>query len=331
VWTAGCASQTEWKGRSLPGTIVLGHVPGSAAARQLAGKAAADTLPLSAVDLPARRASTQFPNGIAIIIGVEEYSHTFPATYKGRDAQAFYRLCHDVLGIPSGRILLRTNSDATKAEFDYIFEPRETANQGWLKKRLRTAAAASEADLIVYLAGHGFPDMATGTPYFIPFDVRPEQATNGIALAALYRTLGDFGTRSVTVFVESCFSGVTGYRAGGQREALARNMNPVGLRLLQPTVATNTVVFAATSGDSPSSNRDDLAHGIFTYYVLAGLQGAADANADDDITVAELFDYLRLEVPRKALQAPLDREQIPEILPRVERLGARAEFTLVGY
>ena len=232
-----------------------------------------------------QHSQTRLENGIAVIFGIENYRYAFPATYKNRDAATFYQYCREVLGIPEERILLRTDSDATKAEFDYVFEPKETANQGWLKKRLRDAKEAGEVDLIVYLAGHGFPDMATGSPYLIPHDVRPEQATNGVALEQLYRTLGEFGTRSVTVFVESCFSGVSGYDRGGEKKALAMNMNPVGIRLLRPVVEENTVVFTATSGDSPSSNRDDLKHGIFSYFALKGMGGAADGDGDGGVTV----------------------------------------------
>jgi hypothetical protein len=273
---------------------------------------------------------THLEDGIAIIYGIEEYRHTFPATYKNRDAAYFYRYCREVLRIPEERIYLRTDSDATKGDFDYVFEPRATTNQGWLKKRLRDPAEAAKADVFVYLAGHGFPDLATNQPYLIPYDIRPEQASNGLQLERLYETLSEFGARSVTVFVESCFSGASGYDRGGKEQLLALNMNPVFPVMEQPMIGPRTVVFAATSGKSPSSNRDDLKHGIFTYFVLKGLGGAADSDGDKAVTVAELFRYLEKEVPRKALEPPLDREQIPQLLPSIGALGERDRI-LVRY
>ena len=223
------------------------------------------------------------------------------------------------------------DSDATKAEFDYVFEPRDTPNQGWLKKRLRDPQEAAQTDLIVYLAGHGFPDFSTRSPYLIPYDVRPEQATNGVSLEKLYQTLSEFKTRSVTVFVESCFSGASGYDRSGAEQLLVLNTNPVIPVIEQPMIGPNMVLFTATSGDKPSSNRDDLRHGIFTYSVLKGLGGAADGNGDKAITVEELFRYIKREVPKKALESPLDREQVPELLPSVDRLGERAHRVLVQY
>ncbi|HEX8882748.1 MAG TPA: hypothetical protein VF749_22055, partial [Candidatus Acidoferrum sp.] len=36
--------------------------------------------------------------------------------------------------------------------------------------------------------------------------------------------------------------------------------------------------------------------GVFTYYLLKGLHGAADANHDGTVTTGELFNYVRRQV-----------------------------------
>ena len=271
-----------------------------------------------------RGSRTRREQGLAVIMAIERYKHAPAATWKLRDATTFFRYSRDVLGIPEERIMLRTDEDATKAEFDYIFDPKE----GWLKKRLRDPEAAAEVDLFIYLAGHGFPD--TRRPYLIPHDVRPEQATNGVSLHDLYQTLNDLRTRSVTIFIESCFSGVSGYHSGPPQQ-LAMNTNPVAPVMNRPLVGPAMVVYTATSGASVSSNRDDLKHGIFTYFVLKGLGGQADGDGDRAVTVEELYHYLAEEVPAKALEPPLDREQVPEIRPPVDRLGGRGRRILVQY
>lgn len=268
---------------------------------------------------------------LAVIVGIEKYRHTFAASFKNRDAVTVYRYFRDVLRIPEERIQLQTDEDAGKADLAYLFEPKGTTNEGWLEKRLRDPGEAAQTDLYVYLAGHGFPDLATGQPYLIPYDVRPEQAANGVSLNQLYQTLSGFGTHSVTVFVESCFSGSSGYDRGGSEKLLALNMNPVFPVIEQPLIGQNMVVFSATSGKKPSSNRDDLKHGIFTYFLLKGLGGVADVDGDKAVTVEELFRYVYQEVPHKALEPPLDREQVPEVRPSVERLGERGKRVLVQY
>jgi hypothetical protein len=37
---------------------------------------------------------------------------------------------------------------------------------------------------------------------------------------------------------------------------------------------------------------------VFTYYLLQGLQGKADANHDGVVTAGEIFSYLRQSVPQ---------------------------------
>ena len=274
-------------------------------------------------------ARTQRPRGLAVIMGIEQYEHTFAAAYKLRDATTFFQYSRDVLGIPEGRIMLRTDEEATKAEFDYIFEPKGTKNDGWLKKRLRDSAGAAQTDLFVYLAGHGVPDLSTGQPYLIPYDGRPEQATAGVALEKLYESLGAFGARSVTVFVEACFSGVSGYEQSGAARRLVLNGRPVVPVVKRSAIGPAMVVFTAASGDQAANNRDDLKHGIFTYFVLKGLGGQADGNGDEAVDVGELYRYLAEQVPAKALAAPLSREQVPGVWP-VE-LGVRGQRVLVEY
>ena len=87
--------------------------------------------------------------GLAVIIGIERYKHAPPATWKLRDATTFYQYSRDVLGIPEERIMLRTDEDATKAEFDYIFDPQE----GWLKKRLRDPSGGGRGRPVRLLGG----------------------------------------------------------------------------------------------------------------------------------------------------------------------------------
>ena len=49
-------------------------------------------------------------------------------------------------------------------------------------------------------------------------------------------------------------------------------------------------------------------HGVFTYYMLLGLKGAADRNEDGFVTVRELFDYVYGKVGEDT-----DGNQYPEL------------------
>ena len=49
--------------------------------------------------------------------------------------------------------------------------------------------------------------------------------------------------------------------------------------------------------DSCVVEREDLGHGVFTYYLLEGLRGSADTDHDGIITVDEAYGYVSRKVP----------------------------------
>lgn len=55
-----------------------------------------------------------------------------------------------------------------------------------------------------------------------------------------------------------------------------------------------------------STEKDELEHGVFTYFLLEGLRGEADMDRDGIITVDEVYRYVSREVPRAT-----DQEQHP--------------------
>jgi hypothetical protein len=65
---------------------------------------------------------------------------------------------------------------------------------------------------------------------------------------------------------------------------------------------------------------DQGKHGLFTYYLLRGLQGMADLNRDETVTAGELCTYARsqvIQVTREQLRS----KQEPLCLPQVGRGG----------
>jgi hypothetical protein len=55
-------------------------------------------------------------------------------------------------------------------------------------------------------------------------------------------------------------------------------------------------------------------HGVFTYYLLQGLQGEADANKDGTVTAGELFAYLSEKVSKAT-----EGQQNPQAFPGLAR------------
>ena len=119
------------------------------------------------------------------------------------------------------------------------------------------------------------------------------------------------------VIVDACFSGLD-----RRNKPILKGERPVRI-VAESTIASDLWVVSSASGAQPSSSLDRVRHGIFSYYLLKGLRGAADGNGDSRIAADELVDYLTREVRREA--GGLDREQ------DVRAAGVRLDGPLVEY
>jgi uncharacterized caspase-like protein len=54
----------------------------------------------------------------------------------------------------------------------------------------------------------------------------------------------------------------------------------------------------ASDANELSVEKDELKHGVFTYYLLEGLRGKADLDGDGVITVDEIYRYVSMKVPK---------------------------------
>jgi uncharacterized caspase-like protein len=113
--------------------------------------------------------------------------------------------------------------------------------------------------------------------------------------------------KSVTMFIDSCYSGQT--RGGEQLLASAR---PVSITVSEKAYPDNFTVMSASASSQISSSSPDLKHGIFSYYLMKGLEGDADDNKDGTITIGKLQSYLSEKVPRFAMK--MNRTQEPQLV-----------------
>jgi uncharacterized caspase-like protein len=74
----------------------------------------------------------------------------------------------------------------------------------------------------------------------------------------------------------------------------------------------NFTVMSASASSQISSSSPDLKHGIFSYYLMKGLEGDADDNKDGTITIGKLQSYLSEKVPRFAMK--MNRTQEPQLV-----------------
>ncbi|MCH8292512.1 caspase family protein [Candidatus Poribacteria bacterium] len=245
----------------------------------------------------------QFSDAVAVIFGIEEYRLVPAATFANRDATIFFEYAKSVFGIPDRNIHIATNELATKGTFDKVF-----GEDGWISRRV----TPGETEVFVFYSGHGAPALDKSA-YLIPQDADPNYAkSTGFALTQLYESLHQLEAKHVTVFIDACFSGAGRPIERKEIPMLLADARPVFVTVEGTLAYGNMTVITASTGAQISSGYREQKHGLFTFCLLMGLQGEADANNDKSVTVGELGDYLSAQIPGIALDL-YDREQTPTV------------------
>ena len=249
---------------------------------------------LADVDIPPNT-GTPNPDALGVVIGIEQYQYVAPATYAYNDAEVVREYLAQTMGFGKDRLKLLTNTRATMAEINRLVGPG-----GWLARNV----VPGKSDVVVYFSGHGLPEIGSGKVGLLPFDVDPAYSI-GLALNDLYQNLAQLGARSVMVILYACFSGQT-----RERQLIVSNARGIAISPPLPEEPRGLSVFTAASGSQVSGALVDQEHGLFTYHLLKGLGGGADANSDGRLTTGELASFVADAVPRHANQ--LGWEQTPQ-------------------
>lgn len=245
------------------------------------------------------------PKKWAFVVGIEKYSHLPPVEFAAYDARTVVNYFVNLLGVPEGNVILLENEKATRSAV--------TAKlKDYLPNNL-----AKDSVLYMYFAGHGIPDVASGEPYLMLFD---SEATNvsrtGYPLKEVLSDLGALKVRNAFLFTDACFSGMA---ARGDK-MLIPGARPAVLRVDDVNLATGRIVaMGASTGNQLSHSYRDKRHGLFTYYLLSGIQGAVERNTDGRIALGELYGYVKENVERVSRKTTM--EQVPSITPRIENVA----------
>lgn len=251
----------------------------------------------------------------AVVVGIENYRDLPIVDFAARDAKIVRQYLIKVLGVPEENIILLLNERAARSDMETYFET-------WLQKNVEPGST-----VYVFYAGHGAPNPKTQEAYLIPYDGNPAfPQVSAFPLKRLYDSLATLPANHVIVWLDSCFSG-----AGG-RSVIAKGERPVAISLENPLLAVEKavtdklMVLTAASGAETTGAYHEKRHGLFTYYLLKGLGGAADRNQDRNVDVGELYDYVKTSVQKEARMR--QREQTPQLLPSREALKDRGKFKL---
>ncbi|MBO7051062.1 MAG: caspase family protein [Prevotella sp.] len=240
-------------------------------------------------DIPVAKGKAE--NTFAFIIANENYPDA-PVPYSLNDGRMFREYCQKTLGLPEKNINLY--EDAT---FGNIITAVE-------KMKQVADAYDGEASVILYYAGHGFPDDKQQTAYLLPIDGDASSiTTTGYSLAKLYKEIAGLKLKSAVVFLDACFSGAK------REDQMLASSRGVAIKVKEEAPQGNMLVFSAAQGDETAHQLEDKHHGLFTYYLLKQLQ-ATGGNVD----MGTLTEYVTKQVKRQSVVIN-NKKQTPTVIP----------------
>jgi hypothetical protein len=244
---------------------------------------------------PARAKGKKNSKAVALIIGIDRYESAPRAEFAENDANAFYDYATRALGVPGDRVKLLTGSKARRLSV-------EKAVLAWVQPLVAQGAS----DVYLFFSGHGLASDDGRDQYLLPYDGdRVLLAQSALRRKDLIESMVAAGARSVTLFLDTCYSGGT-----RGNEMLVQAARPILISVKEGDLPPNVTILAASGRDQLSSSLSGAKHGLFSYYLMKGLEGEA-ANGGRSITTGALENYLQRQVPGEA--AKLGRSQVPEL------------------
>ncbi|MGA2195761.1 MAG: tetratricopeptide repeat protein [Bryobacteraceae bacterium] len=215
----------------------------------------------------------------AVVVGISHYPNlpdNLQLQFAERDAQSIYTILISPEGgnFKAENVKVLTGARATLAAMKSQIDT-------WLP-----GVAQDDDRVLIYFAGHGF--LYRGKGYLAPSDFKLEQAdTTGYPMDELGAVIGSkIHAKWKILLTDACHSGA---------------ISPEDTQSLNRTLSTlNESLFSLTASRDreKSFESPDLqgGHGVFTYYVVKGLEGEADYSHDGKITADELAEYVHTQV-----------------------------------
>lgn len=225
----------------------------------------------------------------ALIIGISRFRHSQSVPnlkYADEDARSIYQFLQSSSGgkFPADNMRLLLNEQATLTN---------------INAELTSFIGKASANdlLLIFIAGHGAPDPAAlQNLYILAHDTNPENMPD---TALAMNTLGAYIQQNVraervVLLIDTCHS------AGLSTEVARAVQNNLVNLYLEKLLYQEKGRAIITSSDVNEYSRESVkwgnGHGVFTYYLLEGLNGKADTNEDRLVSVGELFRFVRQKV-----------------------------------
>jgi len=303
-----------------PGTnaIVISAVDAAGAQRQEIRTVTYEPPVVAAVPAPAVPPAPA-RNQWAVVIGVGRYeSVAIPRLrYTVSDAEAIYQTLTGPVGFKKDNVLLLTDRSERKPTL---------RNIKWALGTFLGRSAQKDDTVLIFFAGHGAPEVDTRglerdglAKYLIPSDADPDDLySTALPMDELQTIFGRIEAERVVAFLDACYSGAAGGRTFASKRTRAGAVDDLFLERL--TRSKGRAIITASRPAEVSIELPELGHGIFTYYLVSGLKGAADLNRDGIVSLQELYEYVEQQVTTKSRavggnQHPVMKGELEGVLP----------------
>ena len=258
--------------------------------------------PQSVAAPPAPPAAVPQYDRWAVVIGVGQYDHpSIPRLkYTVADAEGIYEMLISVAGFKKEHVLLLTDKSDKKPTLKNI---------KWALGTFLARSARKDDTVLIFFAGHGAPETDPRglerdglAKYLIPADAEEDDLySSALPMDELQTIFGRIEAERVVAFLDACYSGAAGGRTFSARKTRATGIDDLFLERL--TRSKGRAIITASRPTEVSIELGELGHGLFTYYLIQGLKGAADLNRDGIISLQELYEYLEQQVTAKSRAA----------------------------
>ncbi|WP_040005832.1 caspase family protein [Fibrisoma limi] len=222
----------------------------------------------------------------AVIIGISDYEaltyRSGDLRFADRDARQMVTFLRSKQGgnVPVSHIRLLTNRQATRAN---------------IQRALTVFQQAKAGDrVILYFSGHGLSDS------FVPFDVKANSVTSLLTHRDIKSAFHASKATTKLCVADACMSGGM-TRPQADSKIVARTLAG------RVSDGSNVAMLLASRSTESAVEARRLEGGVFTHYLLQGLNGRADHNADGIVSIRELHQYVSPLVRKmtRGRQAPV--------------------------
>ncbi len=217
----------------------------------------------------------------AVVAGVASYTHMPTLRYTDDDAYQFYAFLKSPEGgaLPDNQVQVLVDDNATR---DNLLEAMRSV-----------FLQADENDVVLfYFSGHGIEGA------FVPVDF--DGYSHRLEHTEIRHILEQSRARQKLVLGDACHSGSL---IGGQfaPDMLAAKEPSIGDMLSKYYKAFEDceggmALFMSSKGQEVSLEDTGLRSGVFSHFLIKGLKGEADADADKIVNISELFGYVKKKV-----------------------------------